>query len=192
MEHHRPCALYSGTHSSLHTFIQTHHDDFCFFFLRFFKINAIHFDTSKSPCVYLPDWDNKMNYWLHIMLLALYDSSICVQYFVLICLWFNWVQDASNQMIQVGLLDRLINKQVLLTYAVQILLMYCSMSSKPDRAYPAPFQKDTAFIQSSIKFTPNPKSFLPLTYLREKYILLIFSVCIKQRPFGIKTECFRS
>lgn len=48
------------------------------------------------------------------------------------------------------------------------------MSSKPERAYPAPNQKDAAFIQSSIKFTPDPKSFLPFTYLRGKYILLIF------------------
>lgn len=156
-----------------------------------FKINAIHFDTSKSPCVYLPDWDNKMNYWLHIMLLALYDSSIWVQYIVLICLWFNWVQDASNQMIRVGLLDRLIKQVLLHTYAVQILLMYCSMSSKPDRAYPAPLQKDAAFIQSSIKFTPDPKTFLPLTYLREKYILLIFFSLYQTKTFWNKNRVFQ-
>lgn len=94
-------------------------------------------------------------------------------------------------MIRVGLLDRLIKQVLLHTYAVQILLMYCSMSSKPDRAYPAPLQKDAAFIQSSIKFTPDPKTFLPLTYLREKYILLIFFSLYQTKTFWNKNRVFQ-
>lgn len=59
------------------------------------------------------------------------------------------------------------------------------MSSKPERAYLTPYKKDFAFDQSSISLYPDPNSFLCITYLRGKYILLIFS-CVKPRPFKLK------
>lgn len=93
--------ILSGTSSQfsahIHTKASTHLRWLLLFFLGFINLTQYILINLKAP-MYLSDLDNKMNYWLHIMLLAQYDSSICVQYFVLICLWFNWVKYASKQM----------------------------------------------------------------------------------------------
>lgn len=93
--------ILSGTSSQfsahIHTNAITHLRWLLLFFLGFINLTQYILINLKAP-MYLSDLDNKMNYWLHIMLLAQYDSSICVQYFVLICLWFNWVKYASKQM----------------------------------------------------------------------------------------------
>lgn len=163
--------IQSGTSSQFSAHIQTKASTQLRWLLLFFLgflINLTQYIliNLKAP-MYLSDLNNKMNYWLHIMLLAHYDSSICVHHFVLICLWFNCVKICIKAD-DVGLLDKLINKHVLCTYTV--LPAY---DFTPERAYLAPDQKDAAFIQSSIKLTSDPKSVL-LTYLREKIHIALF------------------
>lgn len=63
---------------------------------------------------------------------------------------------------------------------------YCKYVIKePERAYPTLCKKDAAFDQSSISLHPTQILSFVVTYLRGKYILLIFS-CIKPRPFKQK------
>lgn len=102
----------SGTSSQfsahIHTKASTHLRWLLLFFLQFINLTHYILINLKAP-MYLSDLGKKKNYWLHIMVLAQYDSSICVQYLVLICLWFNWVKICIKAD-DVGLLDKLINK----------------------------------------------------------------------------------
>lgn len=103
-----------------------------------------------------------------------FNILFCFDMFVIFFLSTGWV----------GLLDRLINKQITHIYSTSTS-KYCNMSSKPERAYPTPYKKDESFQSIKYQFTPDPNSFLRITYLRGKYILLFFS-CIKPRPFKQK------
>lgn len=59
------------------------------------------------------------------------------------------------------------------------------MSSKTRTCISDSQQERHSFQSIKYQFTPDPNSFLLITYLRGKYILLIFS-CIKPRPFKQK------
>lgn len=95
--------------------------------------------------------------WLHIMLLAFHDSSICVQY--LVSFWY--VCDSFRQLLGLGF--QTANQQTNTHMHSTSTSEYWNMSSKAERAYRSPYKKDAALSQSSISLHPTPiLSFLSL------------------------------
>lgn len=139
------CLTHSHTHTHTHPNISLSSTllrwRLHFFSKDFCICNLIHIYFSlKAPKCTCQMERTKKIYWLHIKLLAHYDSSICVHCFVcfdMLVFFLFFVFVCFKPTGWVGLLDRLCNKQ-LTHMSSTSTSKYCNMSSKPERAYPTP------------------------------------------------------
>lgn len=173
------------SHSFLHTFIQTAQDDYCVFILIELKapVCTCQMETRK--------WISDSHYVIGALRFKYLRSSVFC--FVLICLWSNWVKSMHQtmQVNQGGLLDRLIKKRVQHIHSTSTshVLQYvfktrtCISGAESERR---------SFHSIKYQVYARPKIFSSFHLFAGKIHIAHFSVCIKQRPFGIKTKRLRS
>lgn len=153
------------------------------FLPRVYYLNAIHFDKSKSP--YVPVRFRQQNELLtsHYVIGAVWFKYLCSVFCFDMSVILGKICIKADD---VGLLDKLINKQELCTYTVlpayDVHTRACISCAGSERC---------SF--HSIKYQVNTRPKICSSHLfAGKNTYCSFSVCIKQRPFGIETERIRS